>query len=65
MIPLHHWQRSGRDRVNPMNIEMGVISIPQLYKLDEDPGEQNNLAEQFPERVEELHAIMMEITGQH
>ncbi len=42
-------------------IEMGVISVPQLYNLDNDPGEQDNLAEELPEKVEELHDIMMEI----
>lgn len=44
-------------------IEMGVISVPQLYNLNDDPGEQNNLAKEFPGKVEALHAIMMEITG--
>lgn len=45
-------------------IEMGVISVPQLYNLADDPGEQNNLAEEFTEKVEELHEKMMKITGQ-
>jgi arylsulfatase A len=44
-------------------IEMGVISIPQLYNLDDDPGEQNNLAEQFPERVNIMHQKLIEMLG--
>jgi arylsulfatase A len=44
------------------DIEMGVMSLHQLYNLDEDPGELNNLALQFPEKVNELNAIVMEIT---
>ena len=44
-------------------IEMGVISVPQLYNLADDPGEQNNLAGRFPEKVKDLHEILVEITG--
>jgi arylsulfatase A len=44
-------------------IEMGVVSFSQLYNLDEDPGEQNNLAEKYPEKVDEMHRIMKKITG--
>lgn len=32
--------------------------VAELYNLESDPGEQNNLAVQFPEKVEELSALM-------
>jgi arylsulfatase A-like enzyme len=38
------------------DIEGGFTSEPQLYDLDTDPGEQENLANRFPELVAELHA---------
>lgn len=44
------------------NIEMGVISKPQFYNLEEDPGEKNNLAQKYPETVKELHEKIIEIT---
>lgn len=34
--------------------ETGVSENPQLYDLENDPGEQNNLADKHPEKVEEL-----------
>lgn len=43
------------------NIEFGRISIPQLYNLDEDPGEQINLADQLPEKVNELREKLIQI----
>jgi arylsulfatase A-like enzyme len=33
----------------------------QLYNLNDDVNEQNNLAEQYPERVEEIKSLLMEI----
>jgi arylsulfatase A len=36
------------------NIESGFSRRPQLYDLSLDPGEQNNLVEQFPELAAEL-----------
>lgn len=35
-------------------IETGLMKEPQLYNLEEDLGEQVNLASQFPEKVQEL-----------
>jgi arylsulfatase A-like enzyme len=32
--------------------------IPELYKIDEDPNEENDLAAEYPERVEELQAAL-------
>ncbi len=37
-------------------IDLGSRPYPQLYNLAEDLGETNNLAEEHPELVEELHA---------
>jgi len=41
---------------------MGIISVPHLYNLADDPGEQNNLAKESPEKVKESHEKMMDIT---
>ena len=35
-------------------IRTGLIKAPQLYNLDSDIGENNNLAEQFPSRVKSM-----------
>lgn len=37
-----------------VNIELGNSKEPQLYDLKKDPGEKNNLAVKYPERVKEL-----------
>jgi arylsulfatase A-like enzyme len=46
------------------NIELGNDTVPQLYNLDEDIGEKNNLAKDYPEKVEELSSLLDEIRGQ-
>jgi len=38
--------------------ELGNDSVPQLYDLSVDPGETTNLAEQHPERVREMAAML-------
>lgn len=40
------------------NTELGNNKEPQLYNLKEDIGEKNNLAAQYPDKVEELKAIL-------
>lgn len=40
------------------NTELGNNKEPQLYNLKEDIGEKNNLAAQYPEKVEQLQAIL-------
>lgn len=45
------------------NIEGGVSTLPQLYNLADDKGEQNNLADQFPEKVKEMESILKKIIG--
>ena len=42
-------------------IELGNAPQPQLYNLEEDPGEQDNLAQEHPEVVEELSALLEQI----
>ena len=38
--------------------ETGNAPIEQLYNQKKDRGEKNNLAEQYPEKVEKLKAIL-------
>jgi arylsulfatase A-like enzyme len=40
------------------NTELGNNSLPQLYDLQADPGETNNLAEKFPEKVLEMKTLL-------
>jgi len=46
-----------------VNIELGNSPDYQLYNLNEDPGEQNNLAESRPEKLKELIAAYEAIRG--
>jgi len=43
------------------NTELGNDAVPQLYDLSKDPGERQNLAEQFPDRVKELQGRLQAI----
>lgn len=42
-------------------IESGNAPEPQLYNLENDPGEKTNLAGEHPERVQELAALLQQI----
>jgi arylsulfatase A len=42
-------------------IESGNSRDPQLYDLSNDPAEKNNLANQYPEKVKELSALLDKI----
>ena len=44
-----------------VGIETGNSSLPQLYNLHKDLGEQKNVAEQYPDVVEELAAKLLKI----
>jgi len=54
-------KRGGPAKLEYENIETGLSAEPQLYDLSEDPGEQNNLATEFPQKTRELSAILQEI----
>lgn len=43
------------------NIEGGVSTEPQLYNLETDPGETNNLAAEYPALVHEMDSILQSI----
>lgn len=43
-------------------IESGVSDIPQLYDLSKDIGENNNLAKQYVEKVQEMELLLNKIT---
>ena len=53
--------RNGPKLFKEVNIESGYDVQPQLYDLKNDPGEQHNLAEIFPEKVKELAAALEKI----
>jgi arylsulfatase A-like enzyme len=44
--------------LQPMNIESGNSTVPQLYNLKDDIGEKKNLAEKYPAMVEKLAAML-------
>lgn len=46
-----------------VNIELGNAGEYQLYKLEEDLGQQNNLAESNPDKLEEMKRTFSEIRG--
>ena len=46
-----------------VKIELGNADVYQLYNLEEDLAEQNNLAESNPEKLEEMIATFKEIRG--
>ncbi len=48
---------------NQVNIELGNSKDFQLYNLNEDLGQQNNLAESNPEKLEEMKETFVAIRG--
>jgi arylsulfatase A-like enzyme len=40
------------------NTELGNDALPQLYNLKTDPGETNNLAEKFPQKLVEMKSLL-------
>jgi len=59
LIPPH----GGRAIAVEVNIELGNAPEYQLYNLNEDLGEQDNLAKSNPEKLEEMIATFEEIRG--
>ena len=49
------------DWMERKGIEGGLQNTPQLYDLSNDPGEQNNLADEYPEKVEEMDTDLQKI----
>jgi len=43
------------------NIELGNSRLPQLYNLQTDPGETKNLSTLYPDKVQEMHELMIKI----
>jgi arylsulfatase A-like enzyme len=43
------------------NTELGNETVAQLYDLAADPGEIRNLAEQYPEKVKEMAALLQKL----
>ena len=52
---------NGPARNVPTNTELGNLPAPQLYNLKADPGEQRNLAAEYPEKVKEMAAALDKI----
>ena len=46
------------------NVETGNHPTPQLYNLTNDPTEQNNIANQYPEKVIEFQKLLTDIRNQ-
>jgi arylsulfatase A-like enzyme len=55
--------RDGPKLFADKGIESGCSTVPQLYDLNADIGQQANLAEQFPEKVVSLKALLDSIHG--
>lgn len=53
----------GPAKNNYVNIELGNDSENQLYNLDDDLGQQNNLAQSNPDKLKEMIALFAEIRG--
>ena len=45
---------NGPAYLKAVNIELGNSKEPQLYDLKKDPGEKNNVADQYPEQVKKM-----------
>jgi arylsulfatase A len=49
----------------PSNQEAAKMNLPkfQLYDMDTDPSEKNNLQAQYPKKVDELYALLQKMVG--
>lgn len=52
------WPGSGGWSFPRVQEDLQALPSMQLYRLDEDPAEQHNLLEQYPEKVTELKALL-------
>ncbi len=54
-------EKSTPDWLKNKNTETGLLQVPQLYNLTNDPGEQRNLAHQHPELVQQFESELNRI----
>ncbi len=55
-------EASNRPRVNAQtHTELGNDTVPQLYDLAADPGEETNVAARYPERVKQMQDLLAQI----
>lgn len=54
----------GARKSSSTQIELGNLDQPQLYRLDTDPGEKNNLALTHPEQLEKMQSTLDAIRAQ-
>ena len=54
---------NGSPFMDGVNIETGYSKEAQLYDLKTDPGEQNNVADKYPQRVQQLKALLDQVKG--
>ncbi len=52
---------TGPERSQLTNIDLGNRPYPQLFNLRQDIGESNNLADQYPEKVAKMAALLEQI----
>ena len=50
--------RQGKWKIVKLNCFIPEDSVVELYNLENDPSEENNIAAEHPEKVEELLSIM-------
>ncbi|MGH8018192.1 MAG: sulfatase-like hydrolase/transferase, partial [Opitutaceae bacterium] len=53
----------GVARMSNVNIETGYSDAPQLYNLENDIGETTNLADEHPQKLQELKALLAKVRG--
>lgn len=54
----------GPKKFEDVNIESGIDGQAQLYDLEKDPGEKNNLALQYPDKVKALDVLLKKIRNE-
>ncbi len=57
--------RRHNDYPNAISTPMPSADAHSLFNLADDPGESNDLADEYPEKVEKLLSLFHEIKGQH
>ncbi|MGB5982103.1 MAG: arylsulfatase [Nonlabens sp.] len=56
---------TGKNFREAVGIEVGNLPNEQLYNLKEDTGQQNNLAESNPEKLEEMKKLFIKLRGKN